>query len=367
MSAFDSDVPLGLRSEFNKLRSTYHYSEISIGREKDVIFIEYFTSFKRNKIKLYFSFNMNNLASIDLSIKNISSKDKHNINAAAVDFMMSIITDTFMEQIDDKPIYKSIECWDREFALKTTSTVSSQPSTQRSNNTARPSPQTQLQQRVLKRAKAHQKKQLKVKDRKKMEKEYIVFLRFNQLFQGTQHKKEVQILEELTHLRSTSDDLWAYVLYGTPGIICVGSTASVIKGFVRKCNEIGRKPVIAYNRDMKGMRLSRIQEQKDDKHHNALLYLLELLHFKDKLKTLNAVLTGTVTRNHHHKKKKKESKETYIEGAKYEFHVDIAMSYSYNYHTRKNNAPFYVTIYGQNDNKLVSNHRFHVKQWYQPS
>eukprot|EP01083_Nonionella_stella_P294073 999938_1 len=118
MSAFDSDVPLGLRSEFNKLRSTYHYSEISIGREKDVIFIEYFTSFKRNKIKLYFSFNMNNLASIDLSIKNISSKDKHNINAAAVDFMMSIITDTFMEQIDDKPIYKSIECWDSEFALK---------------------------------------------------------------------------------------------------------------------------------------------------------------------------------------------------------------------------------------------------------
>merc|ERR1712154_625793 len=101
-----SELPQKLKKEVAKLRETYDYQEITIDREADMMFIEYITSFKKSELKLCFRFNINSIAStINISVSNISSKKKHGINSAAIDFMTGMVMDKFIEQINNMPIY----------------------------------------------------------------------------------------------------------------------------------------------------------------------------------------------------------------------------------------------------------------------
>eukprot|EP00483_Globobulimina_turgida_P005357 UN05367 len=122
MSITKRDIPPKLWCEICKLRSTYMAQEITISREENIMIIEYITVFKNKRLKLHFLFNINDIqSSIKISIKHISSRKKHGIPAAAVGFITSMLLDTFNEQIDNMPIYKTIRSFDREFALKSTS------------------------------------------------------------------------------------------------------------------------------------------------------------------------------------------------------------------------------------------------------
>jgi len=104
---------------------------------------------------------------------------------------------------------------------------------------------------------------------------------------------------------------------------------------------------------------------KDDNHHNQLLYLLGRLQFKDKVKALNVILTENAAKNTK-KKHSSSSKGIYVEGSKYEFNVEITIRSGYNSYNAKNGT-LYMSIFGQNENKLVSNYRFNIKKWRNPT
>eukprot|EP01083_Nonionella_stella_P267148 902745_1 len=231
-------LPPKLQSEINTLHHTYS-TEIKTHRppNTNLMFVEYLTIFKTYKIKIIFKFDITNIApSINISINNALKKGGK-IPTMAADFIISMLKDKFNESIDHLPIYSSVQYFDREFALK-----NSKPSPLKSTK----------EKRVITQMKEQKQKEIKKKiksSKPKHDKEYIVFLRFNRLLEGAQQKKENILLEELHKLTNSSTNFFAYIFFGTPGIICIRSTSKVIKKFTKKCTDIGKKAIISYFMD----------------------------------------------------------------------------------------------------------------------
>eukprot|EP01084_Bolivina_argentea_P284122 486834_1 len=273
----------------------------------------------------------------------------------AADFIISMLKDKFNESIDHLPIYSSVQYFDREFALK-----NSKPSPLKSTK----------EKRVITQMKEQKQKEIKKKiksSKPKHDKEYIVFLRFNRLLEGAQQKKENILLEELHKLTNSSTNFFAYIFFGTPGIICIRSTSKVIKKFTKKCTDIGKKAIISYFMDkyiIKRYISNTIQTSKNMNNYNRpLIDFLDHFKFDNKLKTLDVILSGNENKkNHKHKKKQTHSKDMYITDSKYEFNIEIGITHRWD-QMAPNKGSLHITIFGESDSKLINKYKFSFKKW----
>merc|ERR1712228_235322 len=192
--------------------------------------------------------------------------------------------------------------------------------------------------------------------------------RFNHLLHGKQHKKENQMFSQLKDLKNSSPSFFGLYFYGKPGVICICSTADIIQSFGKKCNEIGKKSVISSITSIKQNNLkiniakntvkSIASDNNEKLNINQLTSLLTDLQFKDVKHSLSTILTGNAADFEQNNKKSPSPQDVYWKDYKYDFQFEIKPNASYAVF----NGNVCMTVYGQNENELLSKYKLNLKK-----